>query len=107
MGDDVGACALREALRSGYQLRASRVVPSIRPAVIILACYARTFEDTEIVDDYEALIEAAKVNIGGHHVDKFLASSIRILADRMVAPSKAAFDDQNIPAIFRALTTAD
>lgn len=111
----IGDCVLREhltvALRSGYQLDVSVLPYDVLPAVLILACYSREYEDVELVDDYEALVIGFRdaISVPGQtaHPDLFLASSISILHDKAQAPSYEGFLDVRMDKIYNEMTNVE
>lgn len=97
----------RSALGSGYQLSARAVPDIVLPCVVILACYSRVYEDVELVDDYDRLIDDMRGAVSTFgivaHPDLFMASCICILHQREEVPSYEAFSAINIPALFKQL----
>lgn len=96
------------ALRSGYQIEVATLDYQVLPAMLILACYAREYEDVELVDDYEGLVKAVDEGMGEFglfaHPDLFLASCIRLLHKREMAPSYEGFLDVKMDKMFQQLT---
>src|SRR5690606_8107213 len=98
IGDVVAQHLLQMALRSGYQLETRMIHPQTLPAILILACYSRYYEDVELVDDYDRLVEDYSTAIAEvAHSDKYLASCIRLLHAREEYPSLQAFEDVKVP----------
>lgn len=92
------------SLSSGYQLETRMIHPQMLPAILILACYSRYYEDVELVDNYDRLRERFLEEITDcAHPDKFLASCITILDPHEQYPSLEAFESVNVPALFREL----
>lgn len=96
------------ALRSGYQLTADAIPDMALPAVLMLSAYGKYYQDVDIVDDYELLVEAQREAFRGFgncaHPDLFFASCICILDARGEFPCRAAFEDLQIPVIFDETT---
>lgn len=112
IGDVVLKDSLVAALYSGHQLSVKTLDFQQVPAVLILACYARTYLGAELVDDYEALIEAHKEATrppGGltAHPDLYLPSCICILHGRDQSPCWEAFQDVNVPELFDLMVRAE
>jgi hypothetical protein len=107
--DAVAAAVLRQALGSGYQLRAALVPARAAPAVVILAAYARQFLGVELVDSYERLLDVQREAFleGCQHADKYFVSCICILAQRGEAPSEQSYIDLHIPEVFSELVTTE
>jgi hypothetical protein len=104
VGDAVANDLTLLALRSGYQISARSLHVQVLPAVLILACYSRYYEDVELVDDYDRLLDEVKQNIADFaHPDKYLASCIHILAQREQYPSLEAFEAVGVPNIYNEL----
>lgn len=107
-GDVVAKDMLVQALRSGYQLQTKMVHPQTLPAVLILACYSRYYEDVELVDDYDRLVDDYTQAVADvAHSDKYLASCIRLLHARDEFPSLQAFEDVRIPELYRQLVNIE
>ena len=111
IGDVLLKDALLRALASGYQLTADAIPDQALPPVLMLAAYAKYYEDVDLVDDYELLVEAQReaFRSSGNcaHPDLFFASCICILDAQGMFPSKAAFQDIGVPAIFEELTAVE
>lgn len=99
------------ALRSGYQLESATIPYQAVPAVLMLACYSREYEDVELVDDYEGLVRAYReaVSETGQcaHPDLYLASCISILHDRGQVPSYEGFLDVRMDKMYNELTNVE
>lgn len=111
IGDVVMSDQLKAALRSGYQLDVAALPYDVIPAVLILACFSREYEDVELVDDYEALVLAFRDAISAPgqcaHPDLFLASCISILHDRAQAPTYEAFLTVKMDKMYNELTNVE
>lgn len=104
IGDVVAKSLLQLALGSGYQLTVRTIHPQTLPAVLILACYSRYYEDVELVDDYDRLVEDFSQAIEEvAHCDKYLASCIRLLHASDTYPTLQAFEDIRVPELYRQL----
>lgn len=108
VGDPVLKEALLASLASGYQITADALPDQTLPAMVILASFAKYHEDVDLVDDYELLLEAQReaFRSSGNcaHPDMFMASCICILDAQGQYPSRAAYADIGVPAIFAELT---
>ena len=108
IGDVVAKSLLQIALSSGYQIETRMIHPQMLPAILILACYSRYYEDVELVDDYDRLVDdywTAVAEVA--HSDKYLASCIRLLHARDAYPSLQAFEDVRVPDLYRQLVTVE
>lgn len=111
IGDPMLKESLVMSLASGYQLEAKRVPYQVVPCVLMLACYARNYEDVELVDDYEDLVRAHREAISEvglcAHPDLYLASCIAILHGRDQVPSYEGFVDIKLDRIYRELINVE
>lgn len=107
-GDVVAKQMLIAALGSGYQIETKMIHPQTLPAILILACYSRYYEDVELVDDYDRLVENYAQSVAEvAHSDKYLASCIRLLHARDEYPSLQAFEDVRVPDLYRELVNVE
>lgn len=108
IGDPIVKESVLLALASGYQLTADAIPDQALPVVVMLAAWAKHYEDVDLVDDYEMLLEAQREAFRScgncAHPDLYLASCICILDAQGQYPSRAGFEDVGIPAIFEELT---
>lgn len=94
---------LRKAFLNGDQLVARRVPIDGLPVVVILASYLRDY-GAELVDDYDALLDRYWENKPDcNHNDKFFASCIWILWQRVQTPEDQAYTNINVPGIYEEL----
>jgi hypothetical protein len=111
IGDVVLRQSLVVALSSGYQLDVSALPYDVLPAVLILACYSREYEDVELVDDYEALVAGFRdaISVPGQcaHPDLYMASCISILHDKAQSPSYESFVGMKMDKIYNEMTNVE
>jgi hypothetical protein len=100
------AKSLKALWAEGGQLAAAKVPESAIVPVIIIAAYGKK-QDIELVDDYDALLEAFReLTKGGacfQHPDTFFASSICIMAARGQDVSLGGFESIGVPDIYEEL----
>lgn len=89
--------------RNYEQLNSDEVPTDALPAVVIIACYARTY-GVDLVDDYTRLLDRYWEEIDEcFHPDKFFASCIVILDETEQVPDDLSYETIGIPAIYEEL----
>lgn len=107
--DPVQRDALVQALGSGYQLCADAARGDVVPCITLLATYARVCLDTELVDDYELLIEHQRKAFQEycHHPFLYIASCTCILHARGETPSAQSLTEIGLDEVFAELVDAE
>lgn len=107
-GDHVATSMALAALRSGFQIEVAAVTWQLVPALVILCAWSLHYNDVDLIDDYDALLELHREAIVGPdvlaaHPDMYLASCIALLAKREEFPGREAFEQVNVPSLYREI----